>query len=48
MAMWVWERERERMLHCNSADRGCVALFGTTSRRRNGADFPLVLKLETA
>jgi hypothetical protein len=23
--MRVWERERKRMLRCNSADRGCVA-----------------------
>ena len=28
MAMWVWERERKRMLRCNSADRGCVACSG--------------------
>ena len=24
MTMWVWEREKKRMLRCNSADRGCV------------------------
>jgi hypothetical protein len=47
MAMWVWERERKRMLHCNSADRGCVACSGQHHVAGNGADFSPVLALET-
>ena len=47
MAMWVWERERKRMLRCNSADRGCVACSGQHHLAGNGADFSPVLALET-
>ena len=47
MAMWVWERERKRMLRCNSADRGCVACSGQHHVAENGADFSPVLALET-
>src|SRR5258706_477241 len=47
MAMWVWERERKRMLRCNSADRGCVACSGQHHVAGNGADFSPVLALET-
>ncbi len=46
MAMWVWERERKRMLRCNSADRGCVACSGQHHVAGNGADFSPVLALE--
>ena len=45
--MWVWERERKRMLRCNSADRGCVACSGQHHVAGNGADFSPVLALET-
>ena len=47
MAMWVCERERKRMLRCNSADRGCVACSGQHHVAGNGADFSPVLALET-
>src|SRR5260370_621058 len=47
MAMWVWERERKRMLRCNSADRRCVACSGQHRVAGNGADFSPVLALET-
>jgi hypothetical protein len=47
MAMRVWERERKRMLRCNSADRGCVACSGQHYVAGNGADFSPVLALET-
>jgi hypothetical protein len=47
MAMWVWERERKRMLRGNSADRGCVACSGQHHLAGNGADFSSVLALET-
>jgi hypothetical protein len=47
MAMWVWERERKRMLRGNSADRGCVACSGQHHVAGNGADFSPVLALET-
>src|SRR6267143_511249 len=47
MAMWVWERERKRMLRCNSADRGCVACSGQHHVAGNGADFLLVLNSRT-
>ena len=47
MAMWVWERERKRMLRCNSADRGCVACSGQHHVAGNGANFSPVLALET-
>jgi hypothetical protein len=47
MAMRVWERERKRMLRCNSADRGCVAFLGQHYLAGNGANFSPVLTLET-
>jgi len=47
MAMWVWERERKRMLRCNGADRRCVACSGQHHVAGNGADFSPVLALET-
>ncbi len=47
MAMWVWERERKRMLRCNGADRRCVACLGQPHVAGNGADFSPVLALET-
>src|SRR5450759_3698680 len=43
----LWERERKRMLRCNSADRGCVACSGQHHVAGNGADFSPVLALET-
>ena len=46
MAMWVWEREKKRMLRCNSADRGCVPCSGQHHVAGNGADFSPVLALE--
>ena len=46
MTMWVWERERKRMLRRNSADRGCVACSGQHHLAGNGADFSPVLALE--
>jgi hypothetical protein len=36
------------MLPCNRADRGCVAFLGQHYLVGNGADFSLVLKLESA
>src|SRR6266478_6266336 len=47
MAMWVWEREKKRMLRCNSRDRGCVACSGQHHVAGNGADFSPGLALET-
>ena len=47
MTMWVWERERKRILRGNSADRGCVACSGPHHLAGNGADFSPVLALET-
>jgi transposase len=41
-------RERRRTLPCNRADRGCIALLGQHHLAGNGADFLLVLKLETS
>src|ERR1700676_2727675 len=38
---------RKRKLPCNWADGGCVAPFGQHHVAGNGADFPLLLKLET-
>jgi hypothetical protein len=38
----------KRRLPCNGADRGCVARLGLDHLAGNGADFLLVLKLETA
>jgi hypothetical protein len=38
----------KRRLPCNRADRGCVASWGQHHLAGNGADFPLVLKLETS
>ena len=38
---------RKRMLPCNRADRGCVALMGQDYLTGNGADFAMVFKLET-
>jgi len=38
----------KRRLPCNRADRGCVASWGQHHLTGNGADFLLVLKLETA
>src|SRR6266849_8640363 len=38
----------KRRLPCNRADTGCVALGRQHHLAGNGADFPLVLKLETA
>jgi len=37
----------KRMLPCNRADRGCVASGGQHHLAGNGADFSLVLKLES-
>jgi hypothetical protein len=38
---------RKRMLPCNRADKGCVALTGQHYLTGNGADFAMVFKLET-
>jgi hypothetical protein len=37
---------RKRMLPCNRADRGCVALTGQHYLTGNGADFAMAFKLE--
>jgi len=37
---------RKRMLPCNRADRGCVALMGQDYLTGNGADFAMGFKLE--
>ncbi len=48
MAMRVTEMGASERLPCNRADRGCVASGRQDHLAGNGADFPLVLKLETA
>ncbi len=47
MVVRAWERERKRMLSCNGADRGRVALLGRPGLAGNGAHFSPVLTLET-